>query len=296
MNTRRATMFRQAEPLRRMAPRWRAVSFNWKKSLRRTLAFNKNGALGGSTHVRTLTPYAAALGVIVSLAMLLAYGARRVVPAVGVGVADSGSALAIAHEPRGETSRPRSPSNGARGVVGARANARAASGPAVPGAAIGVGLPPAIEDLRRRSLSLPVNGVRAEQLVPTFDEARGDRPHEAIDIMAPRGTPVVATEDGRIARLFWSKAGGHTIYQFDPSEHYVYYYAHLDRYADGLAEGQAITRGQTIGYVGSTGNAKADAPHLHFAIFLLTPEKRWWDGAALDPFPVLRWNIDGGTP
>ena len=114
--------------------------------------------------------------------------------------------------------------------------------------------------------------------------------------MSPRGTPVVATEDGRIAKLFWSKAGGHTIYQFDPTDRYVYYYAHLDRYADGLAEGQAVTRGQTIGYVGSTGNAKADAPHLHFAIFLLTPEKRWWDGTALDPYPVFRWNIDGGTP
>jgi peptidoglycan LD-endopeptidase LytH len=233
-----------------------------------------------------LMPYAAALATIVVLAVLLAYGARRVMQPWPVNNADRAPAVLSAPvQPVGK-SQP----------VGRSRTVQAAAPAAPKGTnADTVALPPAIEELRRRHLSLPVNGVRADQLVATFDEARGDRPHEAIDIMAPRGTPVVAVEDGRIAKLFWSKAGGHTIYHFDPSERYVYYYAHLDRYADGLAEGQTVTRGQTIGYVGSTGNAKADAPHLHFAIFLLTPDKRWWDGTALDPYPVLRWNVDGGT-
>jgi murein DD-endopeptidase MepM/ murein hydrolase activator NlpD len=227
-------------------------------------------ALSRGVSAGALMPYAAALATVVVLAALLSFGARRVMRPSPASTADGGFA-------------PRAPFPEAVGRAG--------------GASIGgKALPPAMEELRRRRLSLPVNGVRVDQLVATFDEARGDRPHEAIDIMAPRGTPVLATEDGRIAKLFWSKAGGHTIYQFDATERYVYYYAHLDRYADGMAEGQAVTRGQTIGYVGTTGNAKADAPHLHFAIFLLTPEKRWWDGAALDPYPVLRWNIDSGTP
>jgi peptidoglycan LD-endopeptidase LytH len=236
-------------------------------------------------------PYAAALATIIVLAVLLSLGARRVMQPYAAGNADDGFGVSSAPGPRADGSRraQTGKSQAAGRQAQAPANARTAAGGAV-------ALPPAIEELQRRHLSLPVNGVRADQLVATFDEARGDRPHEAIDIMAPRGTPVMATEDGRIAKLFWSKAGGHTIYQFDSSERYVYYYAHLDRYADGLAEGQTVTRGQTIGYVGSTGNAKADAPHLHFAIFLLTPEKRWWDGTALDPYPVLRWNIDSGTP
>jgi peptidoglycan LD-endopeptidase LytH len=237
-----------------------------------------------------LLPYAAALATIVVLAVLLSFGARRVMQPYAAGDADNGfSRHAQAGRSQAAGRRAQAPANARTAASGAAATGGATAGG-------DVALPPALEELRRRHLSLPVNGVRADQLVATFDEARGDRPHEAIDILAPRGTPVVATEDGRIAKLFWSKAGGHTIYQFDPSERYIYYYAHLDRYADGLAESQTITRGQTIGYVGSTGNAKADAPHLHFAIFLLTPEKRWWDGTALDPYPVLRRNIDSGTP
>ena len=106
--------------------------------------------------------------------------------------------------------------------------------------------------------------------------------------MAPTGTPVVAVEDGTVARLFTSKAGGLTVYQFDPSGTVAYYYAHLDRYAPGLDDGDVIRRGQVIGYVGSTGNANKDAPHLHFAIFRLGPERRWWEGEPIDPYPVLR--------
>ena len=98
---------------------------------------------------------------------------------------------------------------------------------------------------------------------------------------------MLAVENGKIAKLFTSEAGGLTIYQFDPTQTYAYYYAHLDRYADGIVEGMTVRRGDVIGYVGSTGNADASNPHLHFAIFLLGPEKLWWKGEALDPYPAL---------
>lgn len=136
-------------------------------------------------------------------------------------------------------------------------------------------------------LMIPVAGVAASQLTGSFNERHGGERHEAIDIMAPRGTPVFAVEDGRIAKLFTSRPGGLTIYQFDPGETFAYYYAHLDRYAEGLAEGRQVRRGETIGYVGSTGNASPSAPHLHFSIFVLGPEKRWWQGTAIDPYPLL---------
>jgi murein DD-endopeptidase MepM/ murein hydrolase activator NlpD len=147
----------------------------------------------------------------------------------------------------------------------------------------------AVGELRRRSLTLPVQGIKREELRDTFNEKRGaSRRHEAIDILAPRHTPVFAVEDGEIAKLFFSVAGGITIYQFDPDEDYVYYYAHLERYADGLEEGDDVKRGQIIGYVGTSGNAPRDTPHLHFAIFKMTDEKRWWQGTAIDPYSVLR--------
>jgi peptidoglycan LD-endopeptidase LytH len=146
----------------------------------------------------------------------------------------------------------------------------------------------AVDDLRSRSLTLPVHGVTAAQLQPSFEQARGERRHEAIDILAPSGTPVFAVESGRVAKLFVSDRGGLTIYQFDPLERYAYYYAHLSKYADGLQEGGRISRGEVIGYVGVSGNAPPDAPHLHFAIFELGPEKRWWQGAPIDPFLVWR--------
>ena len=138
------------------------------------------------------------------------------------------------------------------------------------------------------ALLIPVAGVRAAQLTDTFNDSRdGTRRHEALDIMAARGTPVLAASDGTVAKLFTSVPGGLTIYEFDPTSTYAYYYAHLDHYAPGLAEGKAIKRGDLIAYVGSTGNASADAPHLHFAIFVLGPEKQWWKGTAIDPYPLL---------
>ena len=141
-------------------------------------------------------------------------------------------------------------------------------------------------------LLLPVSGVKPEQLVDTYTQARsGGRVHDAIDIMAPRGTPVLAAIDGKVEKLFTSNLGGLTIYEFDPSATYVYYYAHLDHYADSLVEGKPLHRGDVIGYVGSTGNANPDAPHLHFAIELLGPEKHWWQATAVNPYPLL-----GGMP
>jgi murein DD-endopeptidase MepM/ murein hydrolase activator NlpD len=146
-----------------------------------------------------------------------------------------------------------------------------------------------VDELRQRGLTLPVLGIKREELRDTFNETRGtSRRHEALDVLAPRNTPVLAVEDGKIAKLFFSQAGGITIYQFDPTTHYCYYYAHLERYADGLKEGASIKRGEVIGYVGTTGNAPRDTPHLHFAIFKLTDEKKWWEGTALDPYSVLR--------
>ena len=146
-----------------------------------------------------------------------------------------------------------------------------------------------IATLENRSLVVPVQGVQRSNIVSNYDDDRGsDRKHEALDILSPRGTPVVAIEGGRIVKLFTSARGGLTIYQFDPSEQFCYYYAHLDGYASGLAEGQVVTQGQTVGFVGTTGNAPKNTPHLHFAIFKLGEDKKWWDGTPLDPARVLR--------
>lgn len=138
-------------------------------------------------------------------------------------------------------------------------------------------------------LLLPVQGITAAQLQDTFTDARSQgRVHDAIDILAAEGTPVLAVADGTIEKLFDSERGGLTVYQFEPGGTYCYYYAHLQRYADGLAEKQAVKRGDVIGYVGHTGNASPDAPHLHFEIHRLGPEKQWWKGESLNPYPVLR--------
>ena len=148
---------------------------------------------------------------------------------------------------------------------------------------------PEARDLASRALTIPVQGVGAAKLVDSYHDARsGSREHEALDILAPRNTPILAVEDGTIARLFQSKLGGTTIYQFDPGKQYCYYYAHLERYADGLKEGDSVHKGQVLGYVGTSGNAPKDTPHLHFAIFRLTPDKHWWEGTPIDPYNILR--------
>ena len=158
-----------------------------------------------------------------------------------------------------------------------------------PTATTGISEADAVEVLRDRDLEIPVEGVHRKDLRDTFAETRsGTRPHEALDILAERHTPVKAVEDGTVEKLFNSKAGGLTIYQFDPTGTFCYYYAHLNAYAAGLREGQRVHKDDVIGYVGSTGNASPDAPHLHFAIFRLTPERQWWKGEPINPFPVFR--------
>lgn len=139
-------------------------------------------------------------------------------------------------------------------------------------------------------LLIPVVGVKAGALVDTFTQARegGARIHDAIDILAPRGTPVVAAAPGRVEKLFLSKQGGITAYLRSPDRTLLYYYAHLEGYAAGLAEGQSIAVGAPLGFVGSTGNADPAAPHLHFAVSRTTPEARWWEPATpLNPYPLL---------
>lgn len=147
----------------------------------------------------------------------------------------------------------------------------------------------AVKMLRKRHLELPVQGLKRSELRDTFREMRErTRRHEALDILAARGTPVLAVDDGVVAKLFLSKPGGNTIYQFDSTSTYAYYYAHLERYVAGLKNGDSVTRGQVIGYVGTSGNAPPNTPHLHFAIFKLTDAKRWWEGMAIDPYPILK--------
>jgi peptidoglycan LD-endopeptidase LytH len=141
--------------------------------------------------------------------------------------------------------------------------------------------------LAQRSLELPVVGIQPTRLSDMYDQGRGSRKHEAIDILAPSGTPVVAVDDGRVAKLFTSKAGGLTLYQFDREAQLAYYYAHLQGYAPTVREGMAIKRGDLIGYVGSTGNADVNAPHLHFAVFRLGNPPKWWQGEPVNPYPAL---------
>lgn len=152
---------------------------------------------------------------------------------------------------------------------------------------ISSGLEGAVADLERRDLRLPIDGLNPESFRGSFSERRGGRSHEAADMLAPRGTLVHAVEDGTVAKLFYSRAGGNTVYQFDPSQRFTYYYAHLDGYAVGLKEGQRVTRGDVIGFVGTSGNAPPNTPHLHFGVFELTPERRWWEGRAIDPYLVF---------
>ena len=134
---------------------------------------------------------------------------------------------------------------------------------------------------------IPVLGVEKTSLHSMFNEGRVGHVHHAIDILAPRGTPVLAAVDGTVRKLFNSHAGGLSIYQFDRGEELVYYYAHLDAYAPTVVEGMAVRQGTVIGYVGTTGNAPANTPHLHFSIERLGKEKLWWRSEPIDPYPIL---------
>jgi peptidoglycan LD-endopeptidase LytH len=179
---------------------------------------------------------------------------------------------------------PQSVPEAAARALAAPAEALAAAvAPAV--AALADAVPPA---LPAEPLLIPVQGVQPRQLSDTYTDSRGSgRLHEAIDIMAPTGTPVLAVADGHVEKLFYSKPGGITLYQFDTTGRLAYYYAHLESYAAGIVEGRKLRRGEVIGYVGASGNANPAAPHLHFAVLALGPEKRWWKGTPSNPYPLM---------
>ena len=141
---------------------------------------------------------------------------------------------------------------------------------------------------RTESLIIPVAGVRPDQLTDTFTASRAEgRTHDAIDIMAPADTPVLAAANGQIQKLFQSERGGTTIYQLSADQKMIFYYAHLARYADGLTEGKQVRQGEVIAYVGDTGNAGPGNYHLHFSIAIVSDPKRYWEGTNINPYPLL---------
>ena len=138
------------------------------------------------------------------------------------------------------------------------------------------------------NLIIPVAGVRRDQLRDTFTEARSEgRVHDAIDIPAPLGTPVVAAANGKIVKLFQSERGGTTIYQLSSDSRFIYYYAHLDRYAENMVKGRELRQGETIAYVGDTGNAGPGNYHLHFSVAIVSDPKKYWTGVNINPYPLL---------
>ncbi len=160
---------------------------------------------------------------------------------------------------------------------------------AVGGSSTPAVVPADLDDLRREGLIIPVAGVAAKDLIDSFDDMRGGtRHHNALDIMAKRNTPVLAAVSGTVIKLHNSAAGGLTIYEADPASRFVMMYGHLDSYRPGLADGAKVTRGEIIGFVGSTGNANPLAPHLHFQVTRNDNMKEWWKGTPINPFPIFR--------
>lgn len=195
--------------------------------------------------------------------------------------------VVLAGGPEGESPAPRSgPTTGA----GRPALATASAAPSARVAA-------AIERLRGRDLLIPVAGVTPSRIEDTFTAGRGggERQHNAADILAPRNTPIVAADGGTILRMSTNPLGGITIYTADPHREFVYYYAHLERYHPDLVPGNTIEKGDTLGYVGTTGNSPANVPHLHFQIMLWPSDGKWWNGEPVNPYPVLRGASPSGN-
>lgn len=154
----------------------------------------------------------------------------------------------------------------------------------------------AMGELRSRGLLFPVHGSSVDRTRDSFRERRGaSRFHNAIDILAPRGTPVISTDSGRILKLYRNAMGGLMVYASDPAGRYIYAYAHLERYRKGLREGASIARGDTLGFVGTTGNAPANIPHLHFSILRSSNVKRWSRGTPVNPFEVFQGGSNPGN-
>jgi peptidoglycan LD-endopeptidase LytH len=144
-----------------------------------------------------------------------------------------------------------------------------------------------LDALWARQLMVPVAGIAPTAVRNDYDARRGARAHRALDLLAPKGTPVLAADDGRIGRLGTTPVGGNIVYATDPEERFVYYYAHLDRHARGLSVGDRVRKGDVIGYVGTTGNAPATVPHLHFQVMKRGSGRAWWDGPAINPWPFF---------
>ena len=155
----------------------------------------------------------------------------------------------------------------------------------------------AVDYLLARGIFIPVAGITPSQLHDSFDEGRdGGRVHRALDILAPRGTPVLSADSGRILRISVSSLGGNTIYATDPLGRVVYYYAHLDAYQAGLSQGAQVARGDTLGFVGTTGNAPKDTPHLHFQVMRMPADGKFWDGDPINPYPLILLTHDQARP
>lgn len=146
----------------------------------------------------------------------------------------------------------------------------------------------AYADLRAMQLRVPLDGFNLDSIKGSFNELRGGTPHHASDFPAARNTAIHAVANGQVAKIFESKAGGHTVYQFDPSQKYIFYYAHLEKYSEGLKDGQELKRGDVIGYVGTSGNAPPDTPHLHFSLGIMLQPKTWWKTYDLDSYEVYK--------
>ena len=194
----------------------------------------------------------------------------------------------LAGGPEGESPRPSAVSNAAT----------AESRPALATVAVAPSarMAAAIDRLREKELLIPVAGVGASHIEDSFTAGRdgGERQHNAVDILAPRNTPVVAADDGVILRMSSNKLGGITIYATDRDREFVYYYAHLDHYQRGVHEGDRIHKGDTLGYVGTTGNAPKDVPHLHFQIMLWPSDGKYWYGEPVNPYPILHGQVSSG--
>lgn len=144
-----------------------------------------------------------------------------------------------------------------------------------------------LDALWQRQLMVPLDGLAPAALRNDYEASRGVRSHRALDMLAPKGTPILSADDGTIGRVDRTPVGGNIIYATDPSNRFVYYYAHLDRHASGLQVGQSVRKGDVIGYVGTTGNAPANTPHLHFQVMVRGSGRMWWDGPPINPWPFF---------